>query len=120
MVVFTSRLKGSVDGRSTDAKCPGDFGWAHAFSFELLHLSGINRHWTALVDAGSLCLRDIFHLPLFAQVGLKLRKHPKHVQEVVALTGALGANYLVAALGSVTAVFSLSFTVRGSIRNDDK
>jgi len=35
---------------------------------------------------------------------------------LVALTGARGANYLVAALGSVAAVFSLSFTVRGSVR----
>jgi hypothetical protein len=49
---------------------------------------GINRHWTALVDGGSLCLRDTFHLPLFAQVGLKLRKHPKHVQEAFAGCGA--------------------------------
>jgi|1186.fasta_scaffold184200_2 hypothetical protein len=39
---------------------------------------------------------------------------------LVALSGAPGANYLVAALGSVTAVFSLSFTVCGSVRNDAK
>jgi hypothetical protein len=59
-------LQRPVDRRATDAECLGDFGWAHAVSFEQLHLSGIDRYWTALVDAGSLCLRDIFHLPLFA------------------------------------------------------
>jgi type IV secretory pathway TrbD component len=42
------------------------------------------------------------------------------LRALVVLTGTLGANYLVAALGSVTAVVSLSFTVRGSVRNDDK
>ena len=66
----------------------GDLRRSHAPRFKLLNLGGINRGWTALIDASSLSLRDALHLPLLAEVGLEFREHAEHVEETLAGGGA--------------------------------
>ena len=77
-----------IDARAVDAESLGDNGGAPmALRLHLAYLRHVYRSGPAFVHALRLGLRDTFKLGLAPQVGFKLGKHAKHVEEALARRG---------------------------------
>ena len=65
---------------------------AELLRFQFAHHGPVYRSRPTVVDVSGLGFRNAFKLALSTQVRLKLREHPKHVEEPLARRGAIGCS----------------------------